>query len=83
MIFKKLIYSNKKIVWLQTCESCKAIRAENIEQVVRKESHEAVFMSFNEWEQIHLLLLQHNICWNTTEKRKLEKYHLGTRLWVP
>ena len=43
MIFKKLIYSNKKFVWLQTCESCKTIWAEKMQHVVQQESHEAVW----------------------------------------
>ena len=28
-------------------------------------------------------LLQDFFCWNITHKRKLEKYFLGTRIWVP
>ena len=38
----KILYSNKKLVWLWTCESCKAIWAEKMQQVVQKESHKAV-----------------------------------------
>ena len=56
MIFKKFIYSNKKFVWLLTCESWEAIGAEKTWQVVYKKSHEAVyklFTSFTEWQQVH------------------------------
>ena len=40
----------------KTCESCKAIWAEKMQQVVQKESHKAVqiFTSFNDWEQIEI-----------------------------
>ena len=31
----------------------------------------------------HRLLLQHSFCWDTTEKRKLEKWFMGTRVWAP
>ena len=36
------------------CESCKAIWAGKMQQVVQKESHKTVqiFMSFNDWEQV-------------------------------
>ena len=48
IIFKKFIYSKKMFVQLWTCDSCKAVSPENMQQVVQKELHKAVWTIYLE-----------------------------------